>query len=127
MENNINLKINDQVIKDIVLESIKETEGVFGIYEKVNLKDFTKRIIGTSNNEALEVEIGGNDCVITIIISLCYGYNIQETVNKLSKKITDNIFEMTGYNVKEINVDVAKLTIDTNTKKEEKMDVSSNV
>lgn len=108
MENLGNVIISPDVIKSIVVESLKENKEVIGITRGDNnstIQNFFK----SQEKKALEVEIGETECVIDISISIVYGANIQTVAKEVQKLIHDKVEELSGITVKEVNVTVVKV------------------
>lgn len=112
MEETSKVLISPDVIKDIVIETIKNIEGVHGVYKKngINYTEITKMFTGNkSDNNMLEVEVGNDECVIDLSLVLIYGYNIRKITAEVSKVIRKNVKDITDYSVKELNLKVEKL------------------
>lgn len=116
METNSRVIIAPEVIKDIVSESLNEINGVYSIFEKeknyVDLaKSFINQVVETNKQypQTLEVEVGDGECVVDISLVLKYGYKIYDVVKEVEDIIVKNIKEYVGYEVKELNIKVAKL------------------
>lgn len=91
--------ISQDVIKQIIEETLKEIKGVKGIYKQEKTAFFKKNY-----GESLEVEMSDSECVVDMQISLIYGENIVEISNKIQEVVKENIEKLTDIRVKEINI-----------------------
>ena len=97
------IEISPSVIEDIVLESIKEIDGVVSIADRI------KNITGLGNTKHIDVELGETECVIDLGLVVNYGIKISETILKFQELAKKNIEDLTGITVNEINVKVSNV------------------
>lgn len=114
MDNKLNVSISPNVLKDIIKETLKETEGVCGVYKfgSSNVYKDVKNFFKSQPEKIVEVEIGGQECVIDLKVTLLYGYNIKSVTERIKENVTNKIKEMTDINVKELNITVEKIVRD---------------
>ena len=112
MSNIGRIEISTSVIEDIVLESIKEVEGVVSIADRTGKSEpinIIKNITGIGNTKHIDVELGETECVIDLGLVVTYGGKISETTLKFQEIAKKNIEDLTGVTVNEINVKVSNV------------------
>lgn len=120
MSNIGRIDISPNVIVDIILETIKDSQEIADIAfkssksESINL---LKNITKLGQNRHIDVEIGETECVIDMGIIIYFGYDIVKSVECFQKKIKENVEKYTSIRVNEVNVLVAGII----NKKEEKV------
>ena len=106
--------IADDVVTIIAAFAATETQGVTSLAGNI-----TSEAIGKMGRKALQkaVKIETNDGVVTaqIAIHIDYGYNIPEICSTVQEKVKSAIENMTGLEVREVNIQVAGVNVD-NTK-----------
>lgn len=102
------ITISSTVIKDIIVEVLKDVENVVGVSEDEVKTKFTS-LFKNDDKKSLEVEMGETECVIDLSISVVYGCKIKEVAKKVQNDIKNKVEELTGINVKEINIVIAKV------------------
>lgn len=110
MNNNGKIIISETVVKQIIVQTLKDISGVIGI-AKQNKGNFFKK----NFQDSLEVEMTDSECVIDMQISVIYGENIINISNQIQEKVKLNIENLTEIKVKEINVAIVsyeKLDLD---------------
>lgn len=117
MEFNIGkIELTNMAIMDIVLESVKECEGVISLAQrnsKIEGINIIKNITKIGMSYDLDVELGETECVVFVGLVLKYGLNVVEVVKNFQNILKDNIERLTNIKVNEINVKII------NVKKEE--------
>ena len=112
MSNIVRIEISPSVIEDIVLESIKEVDGVVSIADRIGKSEpinIIKNITGIGNTKHIDVELGETECVIDLGLVVNYGIKISETILKFQEIAKKNIEDLTGIKVNEINVRVSNV------------------
>ncbi len=112
MSNIGRIEISPSVIEDIVLESIKEVDGVVSIADRIGKSEpinIIKNITGIGNTKHIDVELGETECVIDLGLVVNYGIKISETILKFQEIAKKNIEDLTGIKVNEINVRVSNV------------------
>ena len=112
MSNIGRIEISPSVIEDIVLESIKEVDGVVSIADRIGKSEpinIIKNITGIGNTKHIDVELGETECVIDLGLVVNYGIKISETILKFQEIAKKNIEDLTGSKVNEINVRVSNV------------------
>ena len=112
MSNIGRIEISPSVIEDIVLESIKEVDGVVSIADRIGKSEpinIIKNITGIGNTKHIDVELGETECVIDLGLVVNYGIKISETLLKFQEIAKKNIEDLTGIKVNEINVRVSNV------------------
>lgn len=121
MENLGNITVSPNVIKDIVIETLKDIENVCGIHSssKTDLTSFFK----SNDKKSLEVEVGETECVIELTLALVYGCNIQEVAKTVQNEVANKVKELAGIDVREVNITVDKIIKKEKEGIEEEIDV----
>lgn len=106
------IEITQDVIVDIIEETIEKNEEIIEIAEKTrSMEPITvlKNIVKPSNDKFVDVELGDLECVIDIGVVAKFGVNLEKAVTKLQEEIKENVEKITGKRVTEINVTVKRL------------------
>ncbi|WP_067139467.1 Asp23/Gls24 family envelope stress response protein [Oceanivirga salmonicida] len=104
-----NITVSPTVIKQIILETIKEIPNVIGIAKesKNQISGFFKS--DGQKHKELEVEMSDTECVIDLSITVEYGAKLMEVAENLQEVIAKKVEELSGLSVKEINVVISKV------------------
>ncbi len=115
-----NITVSPVVIKEIILETLKEIPNVVGIMKesKHQISGFFKSN-DTNKSKDLEVEMGETECVIDISIVVEYGSKLVEVAEEVQNVLTKKVEELSGIKVKEINVTISKIVKIEKIKEEE--------
>ena len=105
MENLGKIIISPNVIKDIVIETLKEVENVKGISSQRVKNEIFSFFKGNSKKN-IEVEMGETECFVDLAIVVLYGCEIKKVALEVQKILSQKINEFTGISVREINVTI---------------------
>ena len=94
------VKISNDVISIIAALAIKDMDEVRKNTSKVRGKD-----------KSIEVTSSGRDVVINVDLSVPYGTKIPKVASEVQEKIKTSVENMTGLNVKEVNVIISGMNI----------------
>lgn len=108
MENLGNIIISPNVVKDIVIETLKEVENVKGISSQSGKNEIVSFFKG-NDKKNLEVEMGETECVVDLAISVSYGCEIKKVALEVQRVLSEKINEFTGISVREINVTIEQV------------------
>ena len=105
MENGT-LLINEDVLETIVMNAVKEVEGVAG-FSSIPALDIIE-VIGKKNiGKALKISIDQDNKLNVICnITILYGHNILDTASNAQKAIFSALASAVNANVNEVNVNV---------------------
>ena len=103
-----NIVISPNVIKDIVVEVLKNVENVVGVSDP-EIKTKITNLFKQDSKKSLEDEMGETECVIDVSICVVYGSKIKEVAQNVQKAIKEKVEELAGVDVREINVVIEKV------------------
>ncbi len=99
------IKIHNEVISTIASRAATEAKGVAGLSGGV--VDGLAKMIGRRNPEkGVKVEIADDDVNIDMSILVEYGVSIPTVCRQIQGVVRSRVEEMTGKNVKSININV---------------------
>lgn len=105
------VKISEDVLATIAAQAAGTVEGVHAMASTLssNIKD----IIGLKNGtKGVSVVLEDNDqVVVTLNITVSYGYKIQETAEAVQVAVMKEIADITGYGIRAVNVNVLNVDI----------------
>jgi len=104
------VRIADSVVSNIAVLAAKETEGVYDtagtaaneIMNKVGVK---------ASSKGVKVEINDGVVVVDLALVMKYGYNIPTTCKKVQEKVKSLIENMTGLEVKDVNIRISGMSL----------------
>lgn len=114
------LTFDDQVVKKIAGIAVSEIPGILGLSGNAitNLTDkFTN---GNNPTKGINAEVGTKQVAIDLDVIGEYGKNIAQVFDSATKKVTDEVKNMTGLDVIEFNMNVDDIM--TKTQYEEKFE-----
>ncbi len=100
VEHRSKLTFDEQVISKIVMMSLKELDGV------AIVRSGAGSLFGRSGNIGINVEVGETEVAVDLRLILEFGKNAQEIYEKLKKAIEEQVLNMTGLEVVEVNVKI---------------------
>jgi len=110
------IKINNEVVSTIAAMAANEVPGIipasggFSFRDMLGIKDIDKGV---------SVQITDNRVVINIEVSIEYGTNIYDASHRLQKRVKDQVEQMTGLVVEEVNVIIKGVIFPTVSKTQE--------
>ena len=100
------VQIADDVVALIAAFAAMEVEGVAGMPGGVDIETVSKGGM-KKLGKAVKVEVSEKGVKADLAIELVYGYNIPETCSKVQNRVKTAIENMTGLEVKDVNIRVA--------------------
>ncbi|WP_242961537.1 Asp23/Gls24 family envelope stress response protein [Peptostreptococcus faecalis] len=97
------LTFDEQVIVKIVMMTLKDIEGVATI--KPGGGAFSG-IVGRTNNEGINVEVGETEVAVDLRLVIEYGKNAKEIYSEIKEAVENQVMNMTGLRVVELNVKI---------------------
>ena len=105
------VKIADDVVALIAAFAAMEVEGVSGMAGGLDMNAVSsggmKRL-----GKTVRVEVSKEGVQADLAIDLAYGYNIPETCSKVQDRVKTSIENMTGLEVKDVNIRVSGIKMD---------------
>lgn len=104
------VKIADDVVALIAAFAAMEVEGVACLTGGLDMDAVSKggmRRLG----KAVKVDVSKDGVKADITLDLVYGYSIPETCSKVQNRVCSSIENMTGLEVKDVNIRVAGITL----------------
>ena len=105
------VKISEDVLATIAAQAASGVDGVYAMASTLtsNIKD----IIGLKNGtKGVNVVVeDGNQVIVSLNITISYGYKIQETAEAVQMAVMKAIDDMTGYGIRAVNVNVLNVDI----------------
>ena len=103
------VKIADDVVALIAAFAALEVEGVACLSDGLDMEAVSKggmRRIG----KAVKVDVSKEGVKADLTLDLVYGYSIPETCSKVQNRVCSSVENMTGLEVKDVNIRVAGIT-----------------
>ncbi|OIP31226.1 MAG: hypothetical protein AUK47_22915 [Deltaproteobacteria bacterium CG2_30_63_29] len=103
----------DQVIETIAGVAAREVDGIYQL-GKGALRHALGRVTGSAETtQGVRVEVGKKEVAIDLDVVVEYGRNIREVAHQVRALVNDRIEQMTGLNVKEVNINVVDIHFET--------------
>jgi uncharacterized alkaline shock family protein YloU len=99
------IRISDDVVATIAGLAALETPGVAAMSGGIS-EGLAKRLSGRNAQKGVTVEVGQLEAAIDLRIVVKYGIPIQEVGRLLQENVKENVENMTGLRVVEVNVKV---------------------
>ena len=100
------VKIADDVVALIAAFAAMEVEGVSGMAGGIDINAVSKGGM-KKLGKTVKVEVNKDGVIADLSIDLVYGYSIPETCSKVQKRVCTSIENMTGLQVRDVNIRVA--------------------
>ena len=100
------VKIADDVVALIAAFAAMEVEGVSGMAGDLDMNTVSKGGMKRLG-KTVRVEVSKEGVQADLAIDLAYGYNIPETCSKVQDRVKTSIENMTGLEVKDVNIRVS--------------------
>jgi len=97
------VQIADDVVAVIVCIAATEVDGVSSIGGN-GTDDFLSKVRNKNSSKGVKISIDGSNVTVEISLALDYGFNIPTTCAKVQEKIKNQVENMTGLNVTDVNV-----------------------
>lgn len=105
IEENGTVNIAEDVISAIVVDSVKDVEGVGCISQNTG-----EQVSGKKAVRGVRVDKVDDAIVIDLFLMVRYGFAIPEVAHKVQETVTNAVGGMTGFPVKEVNVHVGGIS-----------------
>ena len=99
------IRISDDVIASIAGMAALETAGIAALSGGIS-EGLSRRLSGKSVHKGVSVEVGQLEAAVDIRVIVHYGSIIPEVCRRLQENIVENVANMTGLKVVEVNVKV---------------------
>ena len=98
-----NIRIADDVVKTIAAKAATDVEGVYKLAGGV--VDEVSKMLGKKRpTNGVKVEVGEVECSIEVYLVIKYGYKIPEVAEAVQKAVLDEVSNLSGLKVVEVNV-----------------------
>ena len=98
-----NIRIADDVVKTIAAKAAMDVEGVYKLAGGV--VDEVSKMLGKKRpTNGVKVEVGEVECSIEVYLVIKYGYKIPEVAEEVQKAVLEEVSNLTGLKVVEVNV-----------------------
>ena len=106
-----NIRIADDVVKTIAAKAATDVEGVYKLAGGV--VDEVSKMLGKKRpTNGVKVEVGEVECSIEIYVVVKYGYKIPEVAEAVQKAVLEEVSNLTGLKVVEVNVYVQNVRME---------------
>lgn len=110
--------VADIVVAKMAGIATREVEGIHGLGTAFHRLVGRART-GESLSQGVNVEVGKKEAAIDLVIVMEYGYSIPAVAKALRENVITKIEEGTGLIVKEVNIEVDDLYVQTEKKSDE--------
>ena len=104
-EENGTINIAEDVVAAIVVDALKEVEGVGAMSQNVG-----EQLSGKKAARGVRVEKVDDAIAIDLYLMARYGFEIPVLARQVQAKVSDAVGGMTGFPVKEVNVHVGGIS-----------------
>lgn len=104
------VKIADDVVAMIAGIAATEIDGVTAMVGDITNELMSKLGVKTLT-KGVKVDIYGKEVKVDLAVNIEYGYNVISTGNKVQEKVKNAIENMTGLEVRDVNVRIAQIRI----------------
>ena len=104
--NNGSIRIADEVIADIAIKAAQDVDGVASVHQRIlnNAKNImSSRVTFAKGVTLAPSELG---LELTVQISVLFGSKVQAVCSAVQKEVAEAVADMTGINVRSVNVSV---------------------
>ena len=106
-----NIRIADDVVKTIAAKAATDVEGVYKLAGGV--VDEVSKMLGKKRpTNGVKVEVGEVECSIEVYLVIKYGYKIPEVAEAVQKAVLDEVSNLSGLKVVEVNVYVQNVRME---------------
>lgn len=105
------IRIADDVVKTIAAKAAVDLEGVYKLAGGV--VDEVSKMLGKKRpTNGVKVEVGEVECSIEVYLVIKYGYKIPEVAEEVQKAVLEEVSNLTGLKVVEVNVYVQNVRME---------------
>lgn len=109
-QENGTVQISEDVLAAIVIQSVKEVEGVHGLNIKPG-SDLADMIGKKSWGKGMKITIAEDNSVsVDCEIRICYGQSVVSVARAVQESIANHLESMTGVKVSSVNISVCGIT-----------------
>ena len=106
-----NIRIADDVVKTIAAKAATDVEGVYKL--AAGVVDEVSKMLGKKRpTNGVKVEVGEVECSIEVYLVIKYGYKIPEVAEAVQKAVLDEVSNLSGLKVVEVNVYVQNVRME---------------
>ena len=106
-----NIRIADDVVKTIAAKAATDVEGIYKLAGGV--VDEVSKMLGKKRpTNGVKVEVGEVECSIEIYVVVKYGYKIPEVAEAVQKAVLEEVSNLSGLKVVEVNVYVQNVKME---------------
>ena len=106
-----NIRIADDVVKTIAAKAAVDVEGVYKLAGGV--VDEVSKMLGKKRpTNGVKVEVGEVECSIEVYLVIKYGYKIPEVAEEVQKAVLEEVSNLNGLKVVEVNVYVQNVRME---------------
>ena len=106
-----NIRIADEVVKTIAAKAAGDVEGVYKLAGGV--VDEVSKMLGKKRpTNGVKVEVGEVECSIEVYLVIKYGYKIAEVAEAVQKAVLEEVSNLSGLKVVEVNVYVQNVKME---------------
>ena len=106
-----NIRIADDVVKTIAAKAAADVEGVYKLAGGV--VDEVSKMLGKKRpTNGVKVEVGEVECSIEIYVVVKYGYKIPQVAEAVQKAVLEEVSNLSGLKVVEVNVYVQNVRME---------------
>ena len=109
------VKIADEVVAIIAGLAASEVKGVASMAGNVT-RDLIEKLGVKSLSKGVKVQVEDDEVKVAMNINMKYGYNVPDTCTQIQDKVKTAIETMTGLEVTEVNIKIANVVMEDNTK-----------
>ena len=106
-----NIRIADDVVKTIAAKAATDVEGVYKLAGGV-VDEVSKMLGKIRPTNGVKVEVGEVECSIEVYLVIKYGYKIPEVAEAVQKAVLDEVSNLSGLKVVEVNVYVQNVRME---------------
>ncbi len=106
-----NIRIAEDVVKNIAARACLEVEGVYKLAGGV-VGEVSKILGKKKSTNGVKVEVGEKECSIEVFLVVEFGYKIPEVAIQVQKAVLENVSTYSGLKVVEVNVYVQSVKIE---------------
>ena len=106
-----NIRIADDVVKTIAAKAATDVEGVYKLAGG-DVDEVSKMLGKKRPTNGVKVEVGEVECSIEVYLVIKYGYKIPEVAEEVQKAVLEEVSNLTGLKVVEVNVYVQNVRME---------------
>lgn len=100
-----NVIVSEEVVSAIANLAATEVEGVAHLHQGIT-GGIAERLGKKNNSKGVRVVKSGDELIIDLFVDVDFGVQVQETAQKVQRKVKTTVEAMTGTRVIQVNVNV---------------------